>query len=353
MKIRLAILEPDKSYLNRVVSAFNAKYAQKLEIYSFTEEKMALEALRNYHIDVFLASEAFEIDVSKLPDGCGFAYLVETPGVESLHGENALCKFQKAELIYKQVLSIFSDQASAITGMMHSPSGGKLFGFFSVSGGCGSTTAAVAYAFYLARKGKKVLYLNLETFGNADLFFGGEGQGSFEDVIYAVKSRKGNLYLKMESSVKRDAGGVYYFSKTSTALDMNELKAEEVRRILTELKTSCDYEYIVLDLDFSIGEETLSILAECSRIVMVSDGSALANDKAARMLFSLNILEQQSDRKLMMRMGILYNRFSSSTSKKLEGWDIPEIGGMKRYEGYGLAQLVQELSRLPVFDRLL
>lgn len=256
-------------------------------------------------------------------------------------------------MIYKQVLSIFSDQASAITGMMHSSSGGKLLGFFSVSGGCGSTTAAVAYAFYLARKGKKVLYLNLETFGNADLFFKGEGQGSFEDVIYAVKSRKGNLYLKMESSVKRDAGGVYYFSKTSTALDMNELKAEEVRRILTELKTSCDYEYIVLDLDFSIGEETLSILAECSRIVMVSDGSALANDKAARMLFSLNILEQQSDRKLMMRMGILYNRFSSSTSKKLEGWDIPEIGGMKRYEGYGLAQLVQELSKLPVFDRLL
>lgn len=353
MKIRLAILESDKSYLSRVVAAFNTKYAQELEIYSFTEEKMALEALQHYHIDVFLASEAFVIDKSKLPGGCGFAYLVETPGIESLHGENALCKFQKAELIYKQVLSIFSDQASAITGMMGNPSGSKLFGFFSVAGGCGSTAAAVAFALYLARKGKKVLYLNLETFGNADLFFNGEGQGSFEDVIYAVKSRKGNLYLKMESSVKRDESGVYFFSKTSTALDMNELKAEEIRRILTELQTFCDYEYIVLDLDFSIGEEKLSVLAECSQIVMVSDGSQVANDKTTRMLFALNILEQQRDRKLMMRMGILYNRFSSSTSKKLEGWDIQEIGGMKRYEGYGLKQLVQELSRLPVFDRLL
>ena len=178
MKIRLVLLESDKSYLNRIVSAFNTKYADKLEIYSFTEEDTALAALQKYHADVFLAGEAFQIDRAKLPEGCGFAYLVETHDIESFHGETALCKFQKAELIYKQVLSIFSDQASAITGMLHNAAGGRLIGFFSAAGGNGSTTAAVAFAVYLARKGKKTLYLNLETFGRTDLFFHGEGPGS-------------------------------------------------------------------------------------------------------------------------------------------------------------------------------
>lgn len=352
MKIRLAVLEPDKSYLSRVASVFNAKYADKLEIYSFTEEKTALAALEKDHIDVFLANEAFAIDKETLPERCGFAYLVEMPGIESLRGENALCKFQKAELIYKKVLGIFSDQASAITGMMHSDSGTKMTAFFSAAGGCGCTTAAAAYAAHLAGTGKKVLYLNLETFGNPDMLFQGEGQGSFGDIIYAVKSRKGNLYLKIESSVKRDPSGVYFFSGTSTALDMNELKEEEKRRILTELKTSCDYECVVLDLDFSLNEEFLSILDECAQLVLVSDGSRTANEKTSRMLFALNILEQQSGKKWMMRMGVLYNRFSSATSEKLKGCDIREIGGIRRYEGYGPRQLVRELSALPVFDRL-
>ena len=34
MKIKLAILEEDKGYLNRIVSVFNTKYSDKFEIYS-------------------------------------------------------------------------------------------------------------------------------------------------------------------------------------------------------------------------------------------------------------------------------------------------------------------------------
>lgn len=353
MKIRLAMLETDKLYLNRMVSVFNTKYADKLEIYSFTEKENALEALRKYHVDVFLAGEFFDIKKSELPDGCGFAWLVETPGIESLHSEAALCKFQKAELIYKQILSIFSEQASAITGMHSGDSNAKLIGFFSAAGGSGSTMAAAACAVNLAQKGKKTLYLNLETFGNSDLFFHGDGQGSFEDIIYAVKSRKGNLYLKMESSVRRDVSGVYYFSKTTTALEMNELKAEELIRIITELKTSCDYEYVILDLDLSLTKEKLDTFANCSQLVMVSDGSSISNDKALRILHALHILEQQEDRRLTERIGILYNRFGNTTSRKPESLELPELGVIKRCEGYKPEQLVQKLSQLPVFDNLL
>ena len=44
MKIRLAILEKDPSYLNRIVTAFSAKYSDNLEIYSFTNQELALSA---------------------------------------------------------------------------------------------------------------------------------------------------------------------------------------------------------------------------------------------------------------------------------------------------------------------
>lgn len=57
MRIRLAILENDGVYLNRIVSAFNTKYADKLEIYSFTDPAAAVNALKTARIDVFLAGE--------------------------------------------------------------------------------------------------------------------------------------------------------------------------------------------------------------------------------------------------------------------------------------------------------
>ena len=36
MKIKVALLDKDKEYLNRLTGVFNTKYADKLEVYSFT-----------------------------------------------------------------------------------------------------------------------------------------------------------------------------------------------------------------------------------------------------------------------------------------------------------------------------
>ncbi len=39
MKIKVALLDKDKEYLDRLKGVFNTKYADKLEVYSFTDEK--------------------------------------------------------------------------------------------------------------------------------------------------------------------------------------------------------------------------------------------------------------------------------------------------------------------------
>lgn len=52
MKIKLALLDSDQNYLNRIVTAFNIKYADKLEIYSFTKLESAMAALEPSRIDV-------------------------------------------------------------------------------------------------------------------------------------------------------------------------------------------------------------------------------------------------------------------------------------------------------------
>lgn len=353
MKIRLAILEKDNSYLNRIVTAFNAKYADKLEIYSFTDEAVALETIALTKIDVLVASELFDIDTRSLPKHCGFAYFVDTQNIETIKDEAAICKFQKADLIYKQILSIYSEKTSLVAGANFTDSSTQTIFFASVSGGVGSSTMAASCAAGLAMQGKKVLYLNLEQFGDSDLFFQGEGQFTFGDVIYAIKSKRTNISLKLESTVKQDLSGVYFYSSPQIALDVMELSTEDINRLLSEMKMSASYEYIIVDGDFSFNEKSSLLWKEASSVVLVSDGSEVSNRKFERMYNAMEILSQQDEKLRMDKMSILYNKFSNKTSKTVSGISVRDLGGIPRFEHATNEQVMKQVINMGVLNKVI
>lgn len=167
MKIKLAILEKDKSYLNRITAAFGSKYADKFEIYSFTDQITAMDTLDAARIDVLLANDSFDINAGLLPKRCGFAYLVDSSDIDSVKDQRAISKFQKADLIYKQILMVYSENMGRI-GFKIDGDMGKIIAFTAASGGVGASTMAAACALHYASRGSKVLYLNLEKYGSSD-----------------------------------------------------------------------------------------------------------------------------------------------------------------------------------------
>ena len=211
MRIKLAILERDQSYLNRIVTAFNTKYADKFEIYSFTDKDMALATLDSSRIDVLVACDSFDINVDVLPKRCGFAYFVDAVDVDSINDQRAICKFQKADLIYKQILSIYSENSGRAAGLKLGDDHAKVIAFASPCGGVGTSSLAAAFTIRMAKQGNKALYLNLEKYGSSDVFFAGEGQFNMSDIIFSLKSKKANLAMKLESCVKQDHTGVYFY----------------------------------------------------------------------------------------------------------------------------------------------
>ncbi|MBE6961228.1 MAG: chromosome partitioning protein ParA [Ruminococcaceae bacterium] len=353
MKIKLAILEKDPSYLNRIVTAFSVKYADNLEIYSFTNGELALSALDTNRIDVFLVSDAFEIEMNAIPKRCGFAYFVDSPDVETLNNQRAICKFQKADLIYKEILSLYSENKGGATGLKFNDDSTKLIAFSSPSGGSGSSTAAAACAMHFATKGKKTLYLNLEKFGSADAFFRGSGGFDMSDVIYALKSKKTNLPMKLEGCVKQADNGVYFYSQTKVALDMLELSAEDMIRLLAELKITGSYDYIVADMDFSIDAASIQAYKQAHAVVWVGDGSELSNMKIQRAFTAVSILEQNAGAPLTDRLGLIYNKFSNKTGKTAGNIGIREIGGAPRYDHAPVEQILNQLSAAEMFDKII
>lgn len=352
MKIKLAILEKDANYLNRIVTVFSTKYADKFEIYSFTDPTVALSSLDNIRIDVLVASDAFDIDVENLPKRCGFAYFVESADIHMENDQRAICKFQKADLIYKQILSVYSEKAGSLSGLKLDDNSAKICVFNSVSGGTGASTMAAAAAMHFASQNKKTLYLNLEKFGSADTFFTGEGQFGMSDVIYALKSRKANLSLKLESCVKQGQKGVNFYSQSQIALDMLELNFEDIEKLISELKITGSYDYIVIDTDFSLDKESIKICKLAHSVVWVGDGSEISNNKILRAFNALSTIESNADMPLTSRICLLYNKFSNKSGAAIGDIGVKNAGGAPRFEHATTAQILEQLYTNDMFDKI-
>lgn len=353
MKIKLAILERDKSYLTRIVTAFSARYADKLEIYSFTDYQVAMATLDNAKIDVLVANDSFDIDVDQLPRRCGFAYLVDSTDIDTINNRSAICKFQKADLIYKQILSIYSENAGSVSGLKFGDDTSRIIVFASPSGGVGSSTIAAACARHFAQKEKRVLYLNLEKYGTADSFFHAEGQFDMSDVIYALKTKKANLSMKLESCVKQDSTGVFFYAPAKIALDMLELGTEEIQRLLSDLKVAGSYDYIILDMEYSQSKDILNIYRQAHGIVMVGDGSEISNTKITRAFTALTTVEQNTDVPLTGRMSLVYNKYSNKTSSTIGDIGLRNIGGAPRFEHAVTEQILAQLCKMEFFDKII
>lgn len=351
MKIKLAILDRDERYLSRLEKAFGGKYEDKFEIYSFTDMNAALNALDPSRIEVLLSSDSFEIDTEKLPKRCGFAYLVDAQDVITFRDERAICKFQRADLLYKQILMVYSENAERM-GFRMAGEGSRIILFTGAGGGVGASTMAAACALHFADQKKKVLYLNLEQFGTADLFFQGEGQFDMSDVIFALKSKKPNLSIKLEGSVRKDPRDVYFYAASKIALDMMELDAEDVHNLLAALSRA-DYDYIIVDADFSLDKEMLKIYREAHAVVLVGNGTESSNTKTERALAALRTMEHNADMPLTKRISFLYNKVSSKGSKELQADQIQILGGTPVYAASSTELLLDQLRQLDAFNKIL
>ena len=172
MKIKLAIVDNDQSYLSRIAGALEGRYANKFEIYCFTSIDTAINSVGSSGINVLLASTVFDVDLTSIPHNCGFAYLTESQDIDSYCGKGVVCKYQKVDLFYNSILAVYSEvnASSFVSSSSVSDQDTPLFVFTSASGGVGTSTAAAAYAISFALHGKRPLYLNLENFGDSNIF---------------------------------------------------------------------------------------------------------------------------------------------------------------------------------------
>lgn len=351
MKIRVGLLEKDFRYVSSLMGYFNTHYSQSLELFAFSN----LETLEIYlsakKLDVLLAdSEILPADF-EVPKFTVLSYLADTPDVDTIRNVRAVCKYQKAELIYREILSLYAemDQQSVYK---ITEDACPVYLFLGASGGVGTTTMAVACAQSFAAAGKKVLYLNAEENGVVAPFLSGEGAMTLSDVLYTVKSNSANLALKMESMIRRDKSGVSFFEPFAVTLDAHEITKDDLAELLNTMVRFGAFDCIVVDTDSVITDKRNYLIKLADFIFVVGSGSSLSNAKLERLIQEFALMEERDESRILARVQVLYNGFGSN-SVRADLKNIGEYATINRYSGGTPAQIVNEIIRKNIFASML
>lgn len=201
MKIKVIIVDQDTNYTSHMLQVFQTRYADKVEMRVFSDVNSFYANIREAYADLVLYSSNLQLDTAELPESVVIGCLCEQSGIEEIGGVSAICKYQKVDILYKLMLGLFAEKASD----MKLKTSGNLVHvtlFTSVQGGCGTSAAAAAYALRMAKEGKEDLLSEPAEVRKQQPVFYRRGHNELFCVIYALRSRKSNLLIKIESYIK-------------------------------------------------------------------------------------------------------------------------------------------------------
>ena len=352
MRIKLAIMDSDAKYVKKFTTYCASNYADKLEIYAFSNQSSFENFLKQGRIDVLLASEDLLQDGYEKPAGMQYAYLSESLDIEKIKGVTAICKYQKPDDIYKEVLRLFAEIETSAT-YKFSGSFCPVITFLPGSEDSGAVMVALGCAGYLASSGKNVLFLDLrENAYVRDLLEDGNG-GSLSDVLYAIKSKKPNLSLKLESLKQENSRGIKYYQPFTTTLDQKDMRAEELAQLINVESAAENMDYIVTVIDSNISDVRNEMMDRASEIVYVASGNEAASEELNRRLLELKLIDERDSTRLCAKTKIIYSNCGSKSKISAADDNFQIAGYINKYSAADRKQIVNEISGLPVFEKLL
>lgn len=354
MKIRIAICTSDVKYSERLVRYFQSHYYDKFNWNIFTDFSFLIEFLEQNNADIVLIGKEMEKSVQENiseRDDRLWAYLVEDKEDDVLFSFDKIEKYVQADVIYRQLLELYSHISNAhYHNMTMVSEKTEIYAFVSPCGGSGTSTMAYAMAKHFA-KYEKVLYLNLEDFGVTDLVYEAE-DGGFDEILFALKSRRRILELKLVGNVKKDSSGVYFFTVSRNALDMKEISKTELGELLTGIQNLHEYEKVILDVGNGFEEKEIAAMGYANRNILVMEEKEIAQKKLEKYLKAIETVEEQTKTDMCSKMVILFNKITKTQSLPEQLHRIRVLGGFPRLENGTYIGIINRIAEMELFQKI-
>lgn len=355
MKIKVSVCSEDALYCERLVNYFNSYYYDKFQWDIYTQSAYLQQIFQGDMADIILVGREMKVELQKidetLREGTLWVYLIKNDD-EREADVRYLEKYRRADQIYKDLLDLYSEKMHIRYENIAIVSGKTTFiTVVSAGGGIGASTIASAAAKAVSQM-EKVLYLNLEILGSCELSFVGDNKPGLDELLYAIKSRRNTLALKIESSVSRDRTGVYYFKECTNPMDLQALSSEDVRELLKTIEALKTYDKVMIDLGNGLSDREIMAMAMSNRIIMVSECSKIAELKLQRYIEYIKTVEEIKKFDIISKMQIYFNRTMKSMQLPEQISQIRVGGSFPLIENGDFTGIIDKISKLELFHNM-
>ncbi len=163
----------------------------------------------------------------------------------------------------------------------------KIIGVCSPSGGSGKTVSSIGLCLRLSEMGKKVLYINAESFqtfdsviGKSGAFTGGMVSYMTDDVKRAIAAGSPNACNVILANVRK--GKFDYIPQSMDILSSYQITEDKLFSIAKQFKAVKAYDYIVVEFESGLSAPRQAFLSECDRVLIVSKQDKEAADRLKR-----------------------------------------------------------------------
>ena len=273
MKIQLLLAVKDTGYAEHLSRILTEKYADIFEVIICSRPERLPELTSTRKFDVGLLSpemaacarlESFRFPLL-LWDGLG------TLDKQS-EGMKRLRCYQRISTLVGEILSAYAEisPARGYTGAVYA----RTTAVWSPIGGCGKTTAALAYAAQKVSEGNRTVYLDLQAFFDGTVYF--QQTGKSISTILGKLDKDVGLMLQGIRQQDNDSG-IWYFCRPDNYDDISILTPAEVLRLIEGCAEGADE--VVVDLSSTYNETVRKILESVDEVLLVVDASQTGRAK--------------------------------------------------------------------------
>lgn len=308
-KINIVMGDTDELYLNSIVN-YVIEHTNTFEVQSFTIKESLLRYIGNKanKVDIIAVSEDMA-DESILKSSIPAKVLLSDGFSHSdIDGYDIVNKYQKAEGFINQILMIYAEKTGRMDAVVTGNKSTVVVGFYSPVGGSGKTTLSLAASAALAKKGKRVIYLNFEKISSTAGLLERVPAGSMSDVYLTKKTKGANVGLKI-MTVKQQypIAGFNCINPSESSLELNELSPDEIAGLIKDFDSLGEFDYVIIDFDGEFSNEKITELAACDKIIapFVPEQTSVA--KMSAFLNEISIHEELAE--LRNKLAVIVNKF--------------------------------------------
>lgn len=286
-KPRIIIADEDISYIMPLQLKFIEEMFDKIELEVITERSYFNSLFSvPQKADILVVSEGMYQETVQKHDIRNIFLMTETAEDHLNLGRNITGVYK-----YTSIKEIFSIITGKISGVMQAEKEeSKIILVTSASGGVGKTTVAMGMAACLAKKYKRVLYLNSDYLQNFQWLLVNQAPITDNELYMRLAQGEKNIYQNIRHLIRNEIFD--YLPPFKSALLSLGLNHSIIAEIAQQAKMSREYDFIIVDADSSFDIDKTAIIGMADKTVVLTTQSDVSVEATNQLVGNIEVSDK-------------------------------------------------------------